>query len=68
MKAQINQQRCDRAPACVARRMCPTGAIMQEKGSLFQGGKVWVDEDKCVGCGICTRYCPHGAIELKKTS
>ncbi|WP_366923488.1 4Fe-4S binding protein [Metallumcola ferriviriculae] len=66
MKAYIDQQRCDRAPSCVVKRACPTGAIVQEKGRLFAGGKVSVDEDACEGCAICTRYCPHGAIKMKQ--
>ncbi len=27
-------------------------------------GIVRVDPDSCVGCGICTRYCPLGMIQL----
>ncbi len=23
-----------------------------------------VDEDKCIGCGECSMYCPEGCIEL----
>jgi len=25
----------------------------------------WVDEELCVGCGMCTELCPYNAIELK---
>jgi ferredoxin len=25
----------------------------------------WVDEDKCVGCGVCVQQCPTDAISLK---
>ncbi len=25
-----------------------------------------VDEDDCIGCGICTSLCPYGAIVMKK--
>jgi electron transfer flavoprotein alpha subunit len=24
-----------------------------------------VDEKKCIGCGICTKVCPVGAIQLR---
>jgi len=27
----------------------------------------WVDEAKCVGCGICESVCPYGAIEVVDT-
>lgn len=23
-----------------------------------------LDEEKCVGCGICTQVCPHGVLDL----
>ncbi len=26
----------------------------------------WIDKNKCVGCGICVRECPVGAISIKK--
>ena len=25
-----------------------------------------VDQDQCIGCGLCTSLCPYGAIEMKK--
>ncbi len=25
-----------------------------------------VEEDKCIGCGICVSLCPYGAIQMKK--
>ncbi|MCD6334956.1 MAG: 4Fe-4S binding protein, partial [Candidatus Latescibacteria bacterium] len=25
---------------------------------------VYVDKDRCTGCGVCQRYCPVGAIQL----
>lgn len=43
-------------PQCVA--ICPAGAI--EKN--VDVGTVVVDEDKCVGCGLCTVACPYGGI------
>ncbi|MFC2122516.1 4Fe-4S dicluster domain-containing protein [Bacteroidota bacterium] len=43
-------------PKCV--QICPAGAI--EKNP--EDGIVRIDEDKCVGCGLCTVACPYGGI------
>ena len=45
-------------PACVP--VCPTGASYKRA----QDGIVLVDEDKCIGCGLCAWACPYGAREL----
>lgn len=39
-------------PACVEN--CPKGAMTQDK----KNGIVFVNTDKCVGCGTCARVCP----------
>ncbi len=48
---------CDE-PSCAD--ACPTGA--QDK--RFEDGLVLIDEDKCIGCGMCARACPYGALNL----
>ncbi len=48
---------CDDAP-CVP--VCPTGASWKRA----EDGIVLVDEDKCIGCGLCAWACPYGAREL----
>lgn len=48
---------CDDAP-CVP--VCPTGASYKRG----EDGIVLVDEDKCIGCGLCAWACPYGAREL----
>jgi 2-oxoglutarate ferredoxin oxidoreductase subunit delta len=27
--------------------------------------RIWIDENLCDGCGICTFICPHGVYELR---
>jgi Fe-S-cluster-containing dehydrogenase component len=44
-------------PACVT--VCPTGASYKRA----QDGIVLVDEDKCIGCKLCSWACPYGARE-----
>ena len=48
---------CDNAP-CVT--VCPTGASYKRADD----GIVLVEEDKCIGCGLCAWACPYGAREL----
>lgn len=48
---------CDDAP-CVP--VCPTGASYKRE----EDGIVLVDEDKCIGCGLCAWGCPYGAREM----
>ena len=47
---------CD-TPACVT--VCPTGASYKRADD----GIVLVDEDMCIGCGLCAWACPYGARE-----
>jgi len=52
---------CDNAP-CVT--VCPTGASYKRRAD----GIVLVDEDLCIGCGLCAWACPYGARELDEAS
>ena len=44
-------------PDCVT--VCPTGASYKRESD----GIVLVDEDKCIGCKLCSWACPYGARE-----
>src|SRR3970282_636053 len=44
-------------PACWT--VCPTGASYKRA----EDGIVLVDEDKCIGCKLCSWACPYGARE-----
>ena len=48
---------CEDAP-CVT--VCPTGASYKREAD----GIVLVDEDKCIGCGLCAWSCAYGAREM----
>jgi Fe-S-cluster-containing dehydrogenase component len=48
---------CDDAP-CVT--VCPTGASYKRA----EDGIVLVNEDHCIGCGLCAWACPYGAREM----
>lgn len=43
-------------PEC--RDVCPTGAIAKDEAS----GVVSADDEKCVGCALCTLACPFGGV------
>ena len=48
---------CEDAP-CVT--VCPTGASFKRR----EDGIVLVEEDWCIGCGLCAWACPYGAREM----
>ena len=50
-------QQCE-TPMC--KEVCPANAIYQDAKT----GAYLVNEDKCVGCRLCTIACPLGAIEV----
>jgi Fe-S-cluster-containing dehydrogenase component len=50
---------CEDAP-CVT--VCPTGASYKR----VEDGIVLVNEDSCIGCGLCAWACPYGAREMDK--
>lgn len=63
-KAKLNEARCDQAPYCGARRVCPVGAIEFTREGFFSG-KITINQEKCIGCSKCIMACPHNAIAMK---
>ena len=53
-------QHCEN-PACL--RVCPTGATYKD-----DKGRVEIDYEKCIACGLCLAACPYGARKLNRTS
>lgn len=48
-------------PRCV--EACPKGALTRRE----RDGIVFVQETLCVGCGLCTKACPHHLIWVDRT-
>lgn len=59
MKLIIDEKRCPQNHKCPAIAVCPKNAISQE--NIFSLPKV--DEEKCIVCGKCIKFCPMGAIQ-----
>jgi Fe-S-cluster-containing hydrogenase component 2 len=58
MKVVVNEKRCPQNHPCPAVRVCPVGAITQDKYNAPT-----IDEEKCIKCGKCTMFCPMGALQ-----
>ncbi len=57
MKITVDKHWCPQNHRCPAIMVCPTKAIRQEGYGL-----PIIDQEKCIHCMKCTRYCPMGAI------
>ena len=58
-----DRTKCIGCGACVKKgRACPAEAL-----SIGEDGKVTVNQELCLGCGICTTRCPVDALKLKQT-
>lgn len=61
MEMRIDQKRCPQNHKCPAIKVCPVGAISQNQ---FQVPTI--DNNKCIRCGKCIRFCPMQAFLLLK--
>ena len=55
----VNAEKCPQNHKCPSMAVCPQGAISQKDIYALPQ----VDQEKCVSCGKCIRYCPTGAFE-----
>lgn len=61
MKMQVIKHRCPQNHPCPSVRVCPVDALSQQGFSAPD-----VDQDKCIECGKCVRFCPMGALSLQE--
>ncbi len=60
--AEANPELCNGCRACM--RVCQFGAI----GYSAANKKVFIDQGRCYGCGVCRASCAKNAIELNDRS
>ena len=48
----------------VGRRLLSGAQARQEAGRFISSGYHQINNDRCIGCGICAEHCPESAIEL----
>ena len=51
---------CEQCENAFCLRACPENAISRDQTT----NAVVVDSEKCIGCGLCTKACPIGAIKI----
>ena len=61
MKLEVIKARCPQNHPCPSVRVCPVGALKQER---FKAPTV--DQDLCIKCGRCVKFCPMQALVFKK--
>lgn len=59
MKIETNPSGCPQNHTCPATFYCPTQAIIQVGYNAPT-----VDNDKCIGCGKCTKVCAFKVFHL----
>ena len=52
---------CNQCGEPVCEAYCPTGAISKNT----EDGIVRIDQDRCLGCGLCALACPYGGIHYE---
>jgi len=56
----VDKTKCPQNHPCPALKVCPVKALSQKN---FDAPTV--DKDKCRDCGLCAKFCPKGALQLK---
>lgn len=61
--AVADTTKCTGCGACInGKNGCPVEAL-----SLGEDGRIRINQESCVGCGICRERCAHDAIRIRQT-
>ena len=60
MSLSINPLACPQNHNCPITSVCPVGAISQ-----VGNGLPLIDEELCIECGKCEKYCPMRAVVVR---
>jgi dihydropyrimidine dehydrogenase (NAD+) subunit PreA len=58
-KASVTDSKCTLCNKCI--NPCIEGAT---SAISLKGGKIFIDQDTCIGCGLCIAACPFDAISI----
>lgn len=59
-KLMVDKNRCPQNHPCPSVKVCPVGALTQNG---FDAPVA--DQDRCIQCGKCVKFCPMKALTLE---
>jgi Na+-translocating ferredoxin:NAD+ oxidoreductase subunit B len=62
--AEVAPDRCTGCRICVDQR-CPVGALHMNYYPEFGEKRAFVDQEDCIGCGLCALTCPSEAHQMR---
>ena len=63
-RVELDWKVCQACRPCAARQVCKPRAIQ----SLGPDEPVYIDYDRCLGCGVCAPACAYAAIQLRPSN